>query len=99
MVPKINIYKVAISPLSEDAPDKRPHFKRVDPIVSNVSNLGKDRADGVTMLQYDDHLKDLVPVNTKKLDRIYPDLPPIRGRVSKKASIYKSKDRHYHLYD
>lgn len=62
MTPKPNVYQIAVSPLDERSQQKTSHRK---PKI--FQGMGQDSK--VSMLQYDDKLADMVPVNTSKVSK------------------------------
>lgn len=88
MVPKNNVYKVGVSPL-----DTRP-----TPIYpkSNYNNNNRSRNKSkiigeegkVSMFQYDERYQDLIPVNTEKLKKQFP-----QPQKPKKPSFLRNRNQ------
>lgn len=67
MVNKPNVYKIAVSPV-----DVRSAQKRTTPKIYSDSNKTGEEPQ-VSMLQYDNQLGDMIPVNSKKVNQFQED--------------------------
>lgn len=81
MMPRNNVYKVGISPL-DTRHQQKPKEQRKAKIWP------EDGDNKVSMFQYDVRLGDMIPVNTKKMSKQYPEL----SRKNKKPSFMRKKN-------
>lgn len=97
ITPKPNIYKIGVSPLANDPAmmsmlhpgDKHPHVLPEKPVDAPPSP--------VMMLKYDDHFDDLVPVNSKRVSEMYPELSMTQNRRDSDYDHRRERDRDHSI--
>jgi hypothetical protein len=71
ITPKPNLYKVGVSPMADQYDQEMESNRPRKPVYHKKSKNSEDEPQTVSMLQYDDKLPDLIPVNRRKAERMY----------------------------
>ena len=92
VTPKPNIYKVSVSPIDQRQSQEQEQASKRRPKIF-LETDEKQQETNVSMLQYDDRLVDMIPVNAKKAGELYHDKDRINTYSDSRSSSNNSNDR------